>query len=113
MSRSLLVPILAVCALLAGSASAGECLLTVTRTACKGKEADSYAKCGGDKTCDDVKKTATAADCAVEALKACINTPERQGVTKSKVVTARFEGAAVEGGKNFCDPTRGDFNKCK
>ncbi len=98
---------------LSASSFAGECVLDVTRTACPGKEAESYKKCDGKQSCTETKKTGTAAACAKEAVKACDNIGDRQLITKSKVITATFNGEKVEGGKDFCDTNRPDFNKCK
>ncbi len=93
-------------------ATAGECNLTVSRTACPGKEKESYSKCNGVQKCDEVKTADSAAACGKEAVKACDNVGPRQKITKSKVITAKFDGAMVEGGKNFCAADRSDFNKC-
>ncbi len=94
-------------------AYAGDCVLKVTRTACPGKEAESYKKCDGKQSCEEFKETASIEACAKETLKACDNVGDRQQQTKSKVITATFDGAPVEGGKNFCDANRPDFNLCK
>lgn len=91
---------------------AGTCTIHVTREACPGMEKDSYAKCGGKPSCDETKKTGSADACAKAALEACDNVAARQKQTKAKKITADFDGAPVEGGKNFCDPGRPDFNKC-
>jgi hypothetical protein len=99
-------------ALSAGSAYAGDCKISVTRTACAGKEAESYKKCNGTKSCDQVKKVDSMEACAKEALKACDNVGDRQKVTKSKVITALFDGKPVQDGKDFCAKDRPDFNKC-
>lgn len=108
---------MALCSLLffgAVQANAGDCVLTVTRTACsKETEKESFKKCDGKATCDENKKTGSEAACAKEALKACENLGDRQKITKSKVVVAKYNGGAVEGGKNFCDANRPDFDKCK
>jgi hypothetical protein len=96
----------------AAVAQAGECTLNVTRTACPGKEKESFSKCNGAPACDEVKKTGSAEACAKEAVKACDNVGARQKITRSKVITAKFNGAPVEGGKNFCAADRSDFNKC-
>jgi len=92
------------------SAFAGECVIHVTRTACPGKELESYKKCNGKQSCEEIKETATAEACGNEALKACENA--RLDITKSKVITATFDDQPVDGGKNFCDANRPDFNKC-
>ena len=94
-------------------AFAGECVIHVKRAACAGKEKESFAKCDGKAECDEVKKTGSAEACAKEALKACDNVGDRQQITQSKVITAKFAGADVDGGKNFCEASRPDFNKCK
>ena len=91
---------------------AGTCTLHITRTACPGMEKDSYAKCGGNASCDENKKTGSADSCAKAALEACDNVAARQKQTKSKEIKADFDGKPLEGGKNFCDPNRPDFNKC-
>ncbi|WP_397599863.1 hypothetical protein [Silvanigrella sp.] len=91
---------------------AGTCTLHITRTACPGMEKDSYAKCGGNASCDENKKTGSADSCAKAALEACDNVAARQKQTKSKEIKADFDGKPLEGGKNFCEPNRPDFNKC-
>jgi len=96
-----------------GSAHAADCTVSVTRTACPGKEAESFKKCGGEKRCEEKKTADSAQACAKAALKACDNIGDRQKVTKSKVITATFEGKPVQEGKNFCEPDRDDFNKCE
>ncbi|HTP28237.1 MAG TPA: hypothetical protein VMK12_21610 [Anaeromyxobacteraceae bacterium] len=95
-----------------GSAHAADCKISVTRTACSGKETESYTKCNGAKSCDDTKQADSIGACAKEALHACDNVGARQKVTKSKIVTATFDGQPVQDGKNFCAPDRPDFNKC-
>jgi hypothetical protein len=90
----------------------GKCVLKVTRTACPGKEKESYSKCNGKQSCDMDDAAASSEDCAAAALKACENTPDRQSITKSKVITALFGGKPVESGKNYCAADRPDFNKC-
>jgi len=105
-------------------AYAGKCELTVTRNACAGKEADSYKKCDeadskikmkklSDNKCletyEDMKKES---DCIKKAITRCEN--GRLDITKSKVITASFDGKAIEADKDFCKttPTRSDFDKC-
>jgi hypothetical protein len=97
---------------LSSYAFAGDCLVTVTRTACPGHEAESYSKCDGKQTCTEKFVVATPQDCSAATLNACVNVPARQQITKSKVITSEFDGKTVEGGRNFCDPNRPDFNKC-
>jgi hypothetical protein len=99
--RKLLGPI-AIALLVAGSAPvlAADCVLHVTRTACPGQEKESFSKCGGAASCVEKKPAASAAECVAAATAACANS--RTTITKYKKVTAEFEGAAVESGKDFC-----------
>jgi hypothetical protein len=89
-----------------------KCVLQITRTACPGKEKESFSKCDGKASCEVKDPAADEKACAAAAVKACENTPDRQKVTKSKVIKALFGGKPVEGGKNFCAIDRADFNKC-
>ena len=79
---------------------AADCEISVSRTACPGQERESFSKCGGNASCVEKKPATDAAACAALAVAACPNS--RQQVTKNKKVTATFNGAAVEGGKDFC-----------
>lgn len=93
--------------------AAKDCIVHYNRTACPGKEAESYSKCGGSKSCDKNEDASTEAECIAAAKAACPNS--RLDITKSKVITARFEGKSLKGpyGGSFCAPNRPDFNKCK
>lgn len=94
-------------------AFAGECIIHTIRTACPGKEAESYSKCGGAKSCDKEDSADSEAACIAAAKAGCPNS--RLEITKSKVVKARFNGKQLPGpfGGSFCAPNRPDFNKCK
>ena len=91
------------------AAIAGVCTIHVKRTACPGKEKESYAKCDGNAECDVKKKADDEAGCAAAAAAECPNS--RIEITKSKEVTAKFGDKDL--GKNFCEANRPDFNKCK
>lgn len=102
-----------------GSASlvqAGSCELMVTRTACPGQEETSYKKCNGEAACSEFLEVDSAAACQAEAVKACEN--KRLNITKSKVINAKFDDAAVKsasGGDDFCADYPGraaEFDKC-
>jgi hypothetical protein len=105
------------------AASAADCVVHVKRTACAGHEAESYKKCDGKQECDMQEAAAsTDAACSKAALTACDNS--RVDITKYKVITATFKGAALTGGfstdgkadakgANFCGADRADLNKCK
>ncbi len=96
---------------LASSAFA-DCVVNINRTACPGKETESYSKCGGSKSCDKDESASTEAACIAAAKANCPNS--RLDITKSKVVKARFNGKQLKGpyGGSFCAPNRPDFNKC-
>jgi hypothetical protein len=107
---------------LVSSAFAGDCTLHVKRTACTGHEAESFAKCDGKAECDQPSDAATADACSKAAADACANS--RPQVTKFKVMTATFKGAALaggydasgaasSGGPNFCAANRPDLNQCQ
>lgn len=93
--------------------AAMDCIVHYNRTACPGKEEESYSKCSGSKECDKNEDASTEAACVALAKAACANS--RLEITKSKRITARFEGKALKGpyGGNFCSQSRPDFNKCK
>ena len=89
-----------------------DCIVHYNRTACPGMEAESYSKCGGTKSCDKDEDASTEAACIAKAKEACANS--RLEITKSKVITARFNGKSLKGpyGGSFCATNRPDFNKC-
>jgi hypothetical protein len=96
----------------ASSAYAGECVVHYNRTACPGMEVESYSKCGGPKECDKIEQAPSEAACVGAAKRACANS--RLTITKSKVITAKYDGKALKGpfGGSFCAAQRPDFNKC-
>jgi hypothetical protein len=86
-----------------GLAHAGDCAVDYTRTACAGKEAESFAKCDGKKNCVKTSPADTAQACQDVALKACAN--DRLDVTQSKEIKASFNGQALKsasGKDDFC-----------
>ena len=89
------------------AAQAGDCVIGVTRYACPGKEQESYSKCGGKQSCDAKTQTATAQECAAQALLACEN--KRYDITKYKLIRAKFNGKDVAGGMDFCDKDQGSY----
>lgn len=92
------------------------CEVAYTRTACPGQEAISFKKCDGKASCVKSKKAATVEECRAAATKSCRN--RRLNITKMKVITAKFNGEAIqtESGKDdFCleYPKRNEeFNQC-
>lgn len=95
---------------------AGSCEINFDRTACPGQEAISYKKCDGEKTCTEYKETASAAECATAATADCEN--KRLNITKSKVITATFDGVPLKtaaGSSDFCTAYAlkdKEFNHC-
>ncbi len=101
----------AACLLSLTAAAQAACVIHYNRTACPGKEAESYSKCSGTKECDKEDTSATSvAACEQVVAAACANT--RLTITKSKVITGKFNGKALRGGSNFCASNRPDFNQC-
>jgi hypothetical protein len=105
------ITLAAACFVAMSVAAQAACTVTITRTACPGKEKESYSKCNGAKTCNkDESSGVTVKACEQAAASNCPNS--RLTITKSKVVTAKFNGTPVRGGANFCAANRADFNKC-
>ena len=97
-------------------AVAGSCDIKYTRTSCPGKEAISYKKCDGQQSCVKSTEAGSAEACRAKAVAACAN--DRLEITKSKVISATFNGKAVPnkaGGADHClDYAERDleFNQC-
>src|ERR1044072_5970627 len=66
------------------------CALSYTRTACPGKEEESYKKCDGKKSCTKYVAAATEQACQEAGVAACAN--DRLTITQSKVITVTFKG---------------------
>lgn len=94
-----------------------KCEITYDRTACKGKDAESYAKCDGKKVCTKTDKAEDQNECLDASLKACENS--RVDITKSKIITAKWSGKEIlskSGKKDLCDDyakKAAEFNKCE
>jgi hypothetical protein len=97
-------------------ATAGECAIEYIRTACPGKDAESFSKCGGKQSCVLPEPADSTQACQAAALKACAN--DRLLITKSKVVHAKFDGKAVmsaSGKEDFCadyEKRAAEFDQC-
>jgi hypothetical protein len=93
---------------LAQAALADNCVITTTRTACPGHEAESYSKCPGDvQTCSTTTAEASAADCEAAAVTACTNL--RYTITKYKTVKATYDGSDFAHGEDFCARDSGSY----
>lgn len=94
----------------------GDCGISYTRTACPGKDAQSYAKCDGQASCVKFVAADSPQACQAAALKACAN--DRLDITRSKVIGATYKGAALKsasGQSDFCadyDKRAAEFDKC-
>lgn len=92
------------------------CSVTTTRAACPGKEADSFKKCDGKASCSKSVEAKTAVACAEAATAACAN--DRLDVTKSKTITATWNGQPVKskaGKEDLCldyAKRAAEFDKC-
>jgi hypothetical protein len=102
-----------------GSANAqdkGDCGVNYTRTACPGKEAESFTKCDGKASCTKNVAADSAEACQAVALKACAN--DRLDITKSKVIQANYKGQPLKsasGKDDFCadyEKRAAEFDKC-
>ncbi|MGQ0457407.1 MAG: hypothetical protein ACT4OU_10130 [Hyphomicrobium sp.] len=107
------IPLAALFGIVFATSAFADCVVNVNRTACAGKESESYSKCQGAKSCDKDYAASTEAACIAAAKENCPNS--RLDITKSKIVKARLNGKPLSGpyGGNFCAPNRPDFNKCK
>ena len=92
--------VLSMLAFAVNGAMAGECVLEITRTACPGMEKDSFIKCDGKASCKETVPAASPAQCTLKAKAGCAN--KRLEITKYKKVSAVYDGAPVEGGKDYC-----------
>jgi hypothetical protein len=94
----------------------GECGVVYTRTACPGKETESFAKCDGQPSCIRYVAAASAQACQAAALKACEN--DRLDITQSKMVVASYKGTPLKsptGKDDYCvDYARraAEYDKC-
>lgn len=86
---------------LSNFAFAGSCEIHFTRTACPGQDEISYKKCNGEQSCTEVVDAANAQACKTAATAACEN--QRLNITKSKVITAKFDGAELKTDGNSTD----------
>lgn len=112
MIKSLIV-VLATGYLFSSAVYAGDCTLMVTRTACPGKDSESFKKCAGKAVCEpDVKEDIGTEDaCKKAALDDCTN--KRFDITKYKVVKAKFGGKDLDGGKDYCKEKSGTYDPDK
>ncbi|MFZ4405143.1 MAG: hypothetical protein ACOYOK_13655 [Pseudobdellovibrionaceae bacterium] len=91
------------CLIYSSWVKADQCVITVTRTACPGKEAESYSKCpGGSASCSEVLPDGAAnpEDCAIAATRACNN--KRVDITKNKSIVAYYDNQPLVNSKDFC-----------
>jgi hypothetical protein len=87
---SLLFAALLVTAGIAQFAGAAECLLSIDRTPCAGKEAEARKPYGGKNPTDEKTKAKDGEACLKDAEKAAKII--RKGTLTKKVVAAKFDG---------------------
>ncbi|MCW7537737.1 hypothetical protein OOT46_07720 [Aquabacterium sp. A7-Y] len=93
-----------------------DCTIHYTRTACPGKEAESYKKCDGQQSCAKPAPASSEKACQEAALKACAN--DRLDITHSKVITATYKGKPIKsttGKDDFCADyakRKTEFDRC-
>ena len=105
------IALAALCLLSLSQVAQAGCVIHYNRTACPGQEAVSYSKCNGTKECDKEDSAAVSLKaCEQATAAACVNT--RLTITKSKIVTGKYNGTPLRGGSNFCASNRPDFNQC-
>ncbi|EQC50531.1 hypothetical protein [Bacteriovorax sp. DB6_IX] len=108
---------------LIGSFTFAQCIVHYKREACGGQHRNgktnqvmSFKKCGGTAECDKEKAATSLSECQAAALKACAN--KRYDITKLKVITATWNGAAIQdahGNSDFCLKYANrdkEFNRC-
>lgn len=94
----------------------GDCGVNYTRTACPGKEVESFSKCDGKASCVKYVAAASAQACQAAALKACAN--DRLDITQSKVIAATYKGQPLKsasGKEDFCasyEKRLAEFDHC-
>lgn len=96
--------------------AAAACVVTTTRSACPGQEAESYKKCDGKQSCSKTVEAASAEACAAAATNACSN--DRLEITKSKTITVTYGGKPLKSKSGKADmcldyPKRAtEFDQC-
>ncbi len=90
---------IAAVSLVSSTAFAGECTISITRTACPGKETEAFKPYNGKVTTEEKKDVADAAACSAMADKS--SKIVRKGTLGKKVVKGTFAGADL--GKSFED----------
>ena len=89
----------ALLSMVVGGAFAGGCVLAVRHTVWPSEDQERFALCDGVASCNPSAPAASLAQCALEGKAGCEN--ERYDITPYKEVTATYDGAAGQGGKDF------------
>ncbi len=90
---------------------AGECEMVVNRTPCPGKTDEAFEPYNKVNPTTEKKASANEKACNEQAMKACKII--RKGTLAKKDITAKFNGAAIQGGKNICDSVGESKKECK
>lgn len=83
------------------SAMAGECVITIDRKACPGKETDAFKPYNGKNPTEEKKSQDSAGACEKWAEKSAKIV--RKGTLTEKKVTAKFDGKDVKGSSDKAD----------
>ena len=92
-------------------AFAGECVMTIDRTPCPGKEAEAREPYKGVNPTIEKKGTADEKACLDLSKKACKIV--RKGTLSKKSLTGKFDGKALEAGGNICASVPESAVACK
>jgi len=102
--------IAAVFSVMSLAAFAGDCELTINRSACPNKEKEAYDPYKGVNPTVEKKSAADEKACLANAKKACKIV--RTDILSKKTVAAKFDGKTV-GTANNCDGMKEAVSNCK
>ena len=92
------------------AAFAGECELTINRSACPNKDKEAYDPYKGVNPTVEKKSAANDMACLANAKKACKIV--RKDILSKKTVSAKFDGKTV-GSANNCEGNKDAVSDCK
>jgi hypothetical protein len=90
---------------------AGDCELTITRTACPGKTKEAMAPYNDVNPTIEKKSAGSPRVCIEIAKKSCRII--RRGTLSKKDIVAKFDGVLVDGTKDICDDVPTSKAPCK
>ena len=114
MKKSILT--IALLATIANLSYAADCLIKTTRTACAGKEEQSFSQCDGQRACAKTETVTSPEACKQAALNACAN--DQLDITKRKEINVNYDGSPMYGSSGQSDMCteygnrQREFNQC-